>query len=40
VAVEFGRKVLATVDRPSFTELDDAMRATKDGAAAPVAAAA
>lgn len=30
-AVEFGRKVLFSVDRPSFTELDDAMRATKDG---------
>jgi chemotaxis protein MotA len=33
VAVEFGRKVLFSVDRPSFTELDDAMRATKDGPA-------
>jgi chemotaxis protein MotA len=29
VAVEFGRKVLFTVDRPSFQELDDAVRATK-----------
>jgi chemotaxis protein MotA len=40
VAVEFGRKVLSSVDRPSFTELDDAMRATKDSPAAPAAAAA
>jgi chemotaxis protein MotA len=43
VAVEFGRKVLKSVDRPSFTELDDAVRATKDGpapAAEPAAAAA
>jgi chemotaxis protein MotA len=43
VAVEFGRKVLYSVDRPSFTELDDAVRATKEGpapAAAPEAAAA
>jgi chemotaxis protein MotA len=40
VAVEFGRKVLFSVDRPSFTELEDAVRATKDGpaAAAPAAA--
>jgi chemotaxis protein MotA len=39
VAIEFGRKVLYSVDRPSFTELDDAMRATKDApAAAPAAA--
>jgi chemotaxis protein MotA len=30
VAVEFGRKVLTSVNRPSFTELDDAVRATKD----------
>ncbi|GAB2882399.1 flagellar motor stator protein MotA [Paraburkholderia jirisanensis] len=29
VAVEFGRKVLFTIDRPSFQELDDAVRATK-----------
>ena len=29
VAVEFGRKVLFTVDRPSFEELEDAVRATK-----------
>ncbi|WP_244817092.1 flagellar motor stator protein MotA [Caballeronia sp. Lep1P3] len=29
VAVEFGRKVLFTADRPSFQELDDAVRATK-----------
>ncbi|KXU87353.1 flagellar motor stator protein MotA [Caballeronia megalochromosomata] len=29
VAVEFGRKVLFTADRPSFKELDDAVRATK-----------
>jgi chemotaxis protein MotA len=44
VAVEFGRKVLFSVDRPSFTELEDAVRATKDGpapaAAEPAAAAA
>jgi chemotaxis protein MotA len=41
VAVEFGRKVLFSVDRPSFTELDDAVRATKDGpAGAPAEAAA
>jgi chemotaxis protein MotA len=33
VAVEFGRKVLTSVDRPSFTELEDAMRATKEGPA-------
>ncbi|MGD0473027.1 MAG: flagellar motor stator protein MotA [Candidatus Velthaea sp.] len=33
VAVEFGRKVLQSVDRPSFTELDDAVRATKNGPA-------
>ena len=33
VAVEFGRKVLFSTDRPSFTELEDAMRATKDGPA-------
>jgi chemotaxis protein MotA len=31
IAVEFGRKVLFTVDRPSFQELEDAMRATKNG---------
>jgi chemotaxis protein MotA len=29
VAVEFGRKVLFTADRPSFKELDEAVRATK-----------
>ncbi len=29
VAVEFGRKVLFTTERPSFQELDDAVRATK-----------
>jgi chemotaxis protein MotA len=29
VAVEFGRKVLFTVDRPSFHELDEAVRATR-----------
>ena len=29
IAVEFGRKVLFTADRPSFKELDDAVRATK-----------
>jgi chemotaxis protein MotA len=29
VAIEFGRKVLFTADRPSFQELDDAVRATK-----------
>jgi chemotaxis protein MotA len=29
LAVEFGRKVLFTTDRPSFQELDDAVRATK-----------
>jgi chemotaxis protein MotA len=29
LAVEFGRKVLFTADRPSFKELDDAVRATK-----------
>jgi chemotaxis protein MotA len=32
IAVEFGRKVLFTVDRPSFQELDDAVRATKQSA--------
>ena len=32
VAVEFGRKVLFTVDRPSFEELEDAVRATKNPA--------
>jgi len=30
VAVEFGRKVLTSVNRPSFAELDDAVRATKE----------
>ncbi|MBJ9963342.1 flagellar motor stator protein MotA [Burkholderia seminalis] len=34
VAVEFGRKVLFTADRPSFKELDDAVRATKSPKAA------
>jgi len=29
IAVEFGRKVLFTADRPSFQELDEAVRATK-----------
>ncbi|MFK4445771.1 chemotaxis protein MotA [Caballeronia udeis] len=29
IAVEFGRKVLFTADRPTFKELDDAVRATK-----------
>lgn len=29
VAVEFGRKVLFSTDRPSFQELEDAVRATK-----------
>ena len=29
IAVEFGSKVLFTDDRPSFQELDDAVRATK-----------
>jgi chemotaxis protein MotA len=29
IAIEFGRKVLFTADRPSFKELDDAVRATK-----------
>ena len=40
VAVEFGRKVLFSVDRPSFNELEDAVRATKDGPAAAAAPAA
>jgi chemotaxis protein MotA len=42
VAVEFGRKVLTSVDRPSFTELDEAVSATKNAPAsaeAPAAAA-
>ncbi|MEC5408146.1 flagellar motor stator protein MotA [Paraburkholderia sp. MPAMCS5] len=34
IAVEFGRKVLFTADRPSFQELDDAVRATKTPKAA------
>lgn len=34
VAVEFGRKVLFTADRPSFQELEDAVRATKSPKAA------
>jgi len=29
VAVEFGRKVLFTTDRPTFTELEDVVKATK-----------
>jgi chemotaxis protein MotA len=33
VAVEFGRKVLQSVDRPSFTELDEAVSATKNSPA-------
>jgi chemotaxis protein MotA len=33
VAVEFGRKVLFSTDRPSFDELEDAVRATKEPAA-------
>ncbi len=32
VAVEFGRKVLTSANRPSFSELDDAVRATKEHA--------
>lgn len=32
IAVEFGRKVLFTVDRPSFQELEDAVAATKSRA--------
>jgi chemotaxis protein MotA len=38
VAVEFGRKVLTSVNRPSFAELDDAVRATKEHRAVPNAA--
>lgn len=38
-AVEFGRKVLFTVDRPSFKELDDAIRAAKEGGSTTVASA-
>jgi chemotaxis protein MotA len=34
VAVEFGRKVVFSVDRPSFDELEDAVRATKEKPAA------
>jgi chemotaxis protein MotA len=37
VAVEFGRKVLFSNDRPTFTELDDAMREAKNGPAPPPA---
>jgi chemotaxis protein MotA len=33
VAVEFGRKVVFSTDRPSFDELEDAVRATKEQAA-------
>ncbi len=36
VAIEFGRKVLFTTDRPTFVELEDAVKATKR--AAPAAA--
>jgi chemotaxis protein MotA len=36
VAVEFGRKVLTSRNRPSFIELDDAVRATKEKAAAAI----
>ena len=35
IAAEFGRKVLFTSDRPTFQELDDAVRATKGTAKAP-----
>jgi chemotaxis protein MotA len=34
VAVEFGRKVLFSVDRPSFSELEEAVKAAKEGASA------
>jgi chemotaxis protein MotA len=34
VAVEFGRKVLFSTNRPSFEELEDAVRATKEPASA------
>lgn len=34
VAVEFGRKVLFTTDRPTFIELEDAVKATKRSPAA------
>jgi chemotaxis protein MotA len=37
-AVEFGRKVLFTVDRPTFLELDNAVKATKGGPASAGAA--
>lgn len=37
VAVEFGRKVLFSTDRPSFEELEDAVRATKEPPASAVA---
>src|SRR5450755_167088 len=40
VAVEFGRKVLTSVDRPSFTELDEAVSATKNAPASAEAPAA
>jgi chemotaxis protein MotA len=40
IAVEFGRKVLFTVDRPSFQELEDAVRNTKNPSAASEVAAA
>jgi chemotaxis protein MotA len=35
VAVEFGRKVVFSTDRPSFQELEDAVRATKERPQAP-----
>ncbi len=40
VAVEYGRKVLFAGDRPSFNELDEAMKATKESAPPAAAAAA
>jgi chemotaxis protein MotA len=39
IAVEFGRKVLFSVDRPSFQELEDTVKATKNPASAPGAGA-
>jgi len=38
VAVEFGRKVLFSTDRPTFEELEDAIRATKEPPASAVVA--
>ena len=35
VAVEFGRKVVFSTDRPSFEELEEAVRATKGGTPSP-----